>query len=162
MLPLSLWLFLGAAWGGVGVASSPSPPFLTNDSFTHLVPRHTLFFRQAANLQSFQGTLGGTEASPITQSGDSERPFSVDGDTFPDFDSAAQRSCDNQAQKCKDKANSKGKKGKRLEVGDCDAQRGKCLDAQKSATVKDFQKGVASVNIGKDESFPDFDLICDA
>jgi len=39
---------------------------------------------------------------------------------------------------------------------------GQCNDAQKSAQVKDFTSGVASVNIGESKEFPDFDLICDA
>lgn len=39
-------------------------------------------------------------ASPITSSGDAKRPFSVDGDTFTDFQSAAERSCDNQKNGC--------------------------------------------------------------
>lgn len=39
---------------------------------------------------------------------------------------------------------------------------GKCNDAQKSATVKDFNTAVASENIGPDPEFGDFDLICDA
>ncbi|KAH7360012.1 hypothetical protein BKA66DRAFT_400530, partial [Pyrenochaeta sp. MPI-SDFR-AT-0127] len=57
------------------------------------------------NLQSFNGALGGAQASAITNSGNSERPFNVDGDTFTDFQSAAQRSCDNQFQICANTAN---------------------------------------------------------
>lgn len=38
--------------------------------------------RQASNLQVFSGALGGIQASAITQSGDTRRPFEVDGDTF--------------------------------------------------------------------------------
>jgi hypothetical protein len=104
-------------------ASSPSPPYLASDAFTHLVPRNTLFFRQSTNLQSFTGALGGLGASAIEKSGDEKRPFSVDGDTFPDFDTAGQRSCDKQFNKCSDQANKdKGKAG--FEVKDCDEQKG--------------------------------------
>jgi hypothetical protein len=35
-----------------------------------------------ANLQAFSGALGGGAASAITNSGDPDRPFEVDGDTF--------------------------------------------------------------------------------
>jgi hypothetical protein len=39
--------------------------------------------RQAGtNLQVFTGALGGVRASPIVNSGNPERPFEVDGDTF--------------------------------------------------------------------------------
>lgn len=41
-----------------------------------------LVMRSATDLQSFTGALGGIKASPITQSGDSQRPFEVDGNTF--------------------------------------------------------------------------------
>ena len=55
----------------------------------------------------------------ITNSGDSERPFLVSGDTFTDFASAAGRSCDNQKNSCAQKANS-GNSG--FDVSDCDTQ----------------------------------------
>ncbi|KAL5380449.1 hypothetical protein DPSP01_007771 [Paraphaeosphaeria sporulosa] len=160
MLPPSLWLMVAFALPTL-TYSSPSPPYLVGDDFTHLVPRHMLFFRQSTNLQTFDSALGGVQASPIEKSGDSKRPFSVDGDTFPDFDTAGQRSCDNQFQGCSKKANESGNKGG-FKVSDCDDQKGKCNDAQKSATVKDFQTSVASTNIGPDPDFPDFDLICES
>ncbi|KAF2441406.1 hypothetical protein P171DRAFT_71506 [Karstenula rhodostoma CBS 690.94] len=142
--------------------TSPSPPYLIGDTFTHLIPRHTLFFRQSTNLQTFTAALGGFQASPIENSGDKERPFSVDGDTFPDFDTAAQRSCDNQSQGCNKQANEAGNGNEGgFKVSDCDEQKGKCNEAQKSAAVKDFRTGVASENIGVDQEFPDFDLICE-
>ena len=34
------------------------------------------------SLQTFNGALGGARAAAITNSGDPERPFEVDGDTF--------------------------------------------------------------------------------
>jgi hypothetical protein len=53
----------------------------------------------------------------------------VEGNTFPDFAAAAQRSCDVQFQGCQGMANGdgggKGKgKGKGMTVGMCDEQRG--------------------------------------
>ncbi|KAJ4294454.1 hypothetical protein N0V90_008145 [Kalmusia sp. IMI 367209] len=124
------------------------------------MPRHTLFFRQSSNLQTFDQALGGFAASPIENSGDNERPFRVDGDTFPDFQTAGQRSCDNQFQKCSQAANQGGNKSG-FEVKDCDTQKGQCNDAQQTATVKDFQSAVATKNFGQDPDFPDFDLICE-
>lgn len=57
----------------------------------------------------------------ISSSGDADRPFQVDGDTFTDFQSAADRACDNQKNNCADMANS-GQGN--FEVGDCDKQNG--------------------------------------
>ncbi|KAH7389538.1 hypothetical protein DE146DRAFT_167566 [Phaeosphaeria sp. MPI-PUGE-AT-0046c] len=88
--------------------ASPQPALITNDYAMSLVPRHTLFLRQLSNLQTFDAALGGTGASAITNSGDAERPFSVDGQTFNTFDAAAQRSCDNQFQACQGAANGNG------------------------------------------------------
>ncbi|KAF2794738.1 hypothetical protein K505DRAFT_324555 [Melanomma pulvis-pyrius CBS 109.77] len=140
--------------------ASPQPPLVSaHDTF--LIPRHTLFLRQATDLQTFNGALGGVAASPITNSGDSKRPFAVDGDTFPDFKSASGRSCDNQKNGCSEAANAQGNKGTTT-VSDCDKQKDQCTAAQSSAKVQDFTTGVASTNIGPDPAFPDFDLICDA
>ena len=43
-----------------------------------------LFPREVStnNLQAFTGALGGVKASAISQSGNAQRPFEVDGDTF--------------------------------------------------------------------------------
>ncbi|CCF47618.1 hypothetical protein CH063_04217, partial [Colletotrichum higginsianum] len=71
------------------------------------------------NLQTFDGDLGGVKASAITKSNNPERPFEVDGDTFPDFATAANRSCDNQKNKCSQAANNGEKK---FEVSECDKQ----------------------------------------
>ncbi|KAI9929074.1 hypothetical protein MW887_001469 [Aspergillus wentii] len=57
--------------------------------------------RSNENLQTFTGGYGGS-APAITNTGDSQRPYGVDGDTFPDYDSAAQRSCDNQFNSCQE------------------------------------------------------------
>lgn len=122
MLPPSLWLLVAFALPTL-TFSSPSPPYLVGDEYTHLMPRNTLFFRQTTNLQTFTSALGGFQASVIQNSGDPKRPFSVDGDTFPDFDTASQRSCDNQFQSCSKAANEKGNKGT-LTVAGCDTQKG--------------------------------------
>ncbi|KAF1928637.1 uncharacterized protein M421DRAFT_5098 [Didymella exigua CBS 183.55] len=163
-------------------ASTPAPPLLGSDYAISLMPRHTLFYRQTADLQTFTAALGGVRASPITKSGIPDRPFSVGGNSFPDFASAAQRSCDEQFQGCQQLANAKGggggggakdkdkgngkQEGKKGANGDvtvdmCGAQKDKCSQAQQTATVKDFKTPVASMNIGPDPLFPDYDLICE-
>ncbi|EDU47254.1 hypothetical protein L13192_05254 [Pyrenophora tritici-repentis] len=190
LLPTSLLTFLHLALPALCHAS-PQPPLITTDWEQSLVPRHTLFLRQVSDLQTFTSALGGTKASPITNSGDAKRPFKVDGDTFTDFETAAQRSCDNQFQGCSRAANGGGGGGgkkpravrrqqdggnnnngsnngnnnndnkDKLTVNQCDEQKNKCNAAQKSAPVKDFNSAVASTNIGPDPDFPDFDLICE-
>jgi hypothetical protein len=91
--------------------AAPQPALVSTDYEISLIPRHTLFLRQLSDLQTFSQALGGKPASAITNSGNTERPFSVDGNTFTDFDSAAQRSCDNQFQACQNAANGNGNGG---------------------------------------------------
>ncbi|KAA8619486.1 hypothetical protein Alg130_02880 [Pyrenophora tritici-repentis] len=155
LLPTSLLTFLHLALPALCHAS-PQPPLITTDWEQSLVPRHTLFLRQVSDLQTFTSALGGTKASPITNSGDAKRPFKVDGDTFTDFETAAQRSCDNH-----NNGNNNNDNKDKLTVNQCDEQKNKCNAAQKSAPVKDFNSAVASTNIGPDPDFPDFDLICE-
>lgn len=103
--------------------------------------------RQAEqNVQPFSGAIGGLQAPPvsllpflptsallplstdtatrpqITNSGDLDRPYEVEGDTFPDFASAASRSCDTQKNDCADAANNGGG----FEISECEAQNGEC------------------------------------
>lgn len=121
MLPPSLMSLVLAAIPALSYASPQ--PALVSDEFMHLMPRNTLFFRQTSDLQTFTQSLGGFKASPITNSGDTKRPFSVDGDTFTDFQSAAQRSCDNQFQQCSQQANSQGGDKGAFSVSECDKQK---------------------------------------
>ena len=57
-------------------------------------------------------------------SNDSERPYDIDGSTFPDFATAATRSCDVQYNLCQDAAN---EKAGNFTVGDCGNQRCKLI-----------------------------------
>lgn len=120
-LPTSTALLLAAA---LGARASAGPDLGVGEM---LGGGSVLFPRQAAtgqNLQTFTGALGGIKADAVTNSGNSQRPFEVDGDTFTDFNSAAQRSCDNQKNKCAQQANNGGNAG--FEVSDCDTQNSEC------------------------------------
>ena len=55
---------------------------------------HAISKRQAQNLATFSGALGGIKPTPIECSGDATRQFQVKADTFVNFAAAAQRSCD--------------------------------------------------------------------
>jgi len=110
-LPLALTLLTVL----LPLASSSTIPSLFS------MPYHTIFTRQVSNLQTFTGSLGGA-APPITQSGDSSRPFEVGGSTFTDFKSAAQRTCDNQFTACASQANAEQNKGG-FTVADCSDQK---------------------------------------
>jgi hypothetical protein len=102
------------------------------------------------SLQPFSESLAGASAPAITFSGDQERPFEVDGSTFTDFESAANRACDNQKNACANAANS-GNGG--LRVNDCDDQSGSCKEAARTATFTAFSEFVTSD--------ADFDYFCD-
>ena len=75
--------------------------------------------------QTFTGALGGAAADPITNSGNSARPFEVSGSTFTDLTSAWTRSCNNQHNACADIAN--GSKSAGVTTGECDTQQSMSL-----------------------------------
>jgi hypothetical protein len=77
-----------------------------------------------ANSQSFTGALGGIAATPVLDTGDAKRPFSVKGDTFVKLAAALQRSCDQQFNAC---ANSANGGNKAITTQDCTAQKSKCI-----------------------------------
>ncbi|KAF2004984.1 hypothetical protein P154DRAFT_425336 [Amniculicola lignicola CBS 123094] len=155
-LPFSLLLLLTLFHPTLSTASPK--PALVPDGLAHLMPLHTLFYRQLADLQSFTDALGGFRAPPITNSGDAKKPFQVNGESLSDFKTAGGKSCDIQFNDCQRAAN----QDKQFSVGECDDQKKQCNGAQDSASVKDFATGVESTFLGPDPDFPDFDLFCDA
>ncbi|KAF9871546.1 hypothetical protein CkaCkLH20_10957 [Colletotrichum karsti] len=104
------------------------------------------------NLQTFTGALGGVQASAITKSNNPDRPFEVDGDTFPDFSTAAGRACDNQKNKCSQAANNGPAK---FDVSKCDEQATECKSAIDSTTKQSFGEPVFAGSDGN------FDIFCD-
>ncbi|KAL1836659.1 hypothetical protein VTJ49DRAFT_4809 [Mycothermus thermophilus] len=104
------------------------------------------------SLQTFTGALGGAPASAIVKSDDPERPFEVDGDTFNDFEAAANRACDNQKNVCANLANNGTGNFK---VGDCDLQNDQCKTAARAAAVREFPAAVLV------DSNDEFDFFCD-
>lgn len=90
MLPSSLLYLILMALPSLSTASPQ--PALVSDEYTHLMPYHTVFLRRqtSSNLQTFTGNLGGVSADAITNSGNSQRPFEVAGDTFTDFETAGE------------------------------------------------------------------------
>jgi hypothetical protein len=89
-------------------------------------PLATLRYRQAQNFQTFKGAVGGIAATPIEDSGNADRPFSVKGDTFVNLSGALQRSCDQQFNACANAANGGATD---FAVSDCTAQKGGFADA---------------------------------
>lgn len=126
------------------LASAESEPSSLEDTlhnelsldFAFNLPRQV---SRGQELQPFFTTnfLGGQSPQPIVFSGNSERPFEVNGDTFPDFPTAANRVCDNQKNACADMANDASKQT-RFRVGDCDEQRERCMNSAQSATETSF------------------------
>jgi hypothetical protein len=79
--------------------------------------------RQAGgNFQTFTAALGGIAATPITDSGITDRPFQVKDDTFVNIGAALQRSCDQQFNACANAANGGNAT---LSVSQCSAQKGR-------------------------------------
>ncbi|KAK1924616.1 hypothetical protein DB88DRAFT_486197 [Papiliotrema laurentii] len=75
------------------------------------------------NVQTFTGALNGVSAPPVTKDANSNRPFSVQGDTFVNKGAALQRSCAVQHKGCADAANSGGS----ASVAECDQQETQCI-----------------------------------
>ncbi|KAL6707728.1 hypothetical protein ACN47E_003849 [Coniothyrium glycines] len=94
-------------------------------AFAALGSARVIHVRQA-NAQSFTGALGGIAATPVLDSGDAKRPFSVKGDTFVNIGAALQRSCDQQFNACANAAN--GGNGA-FSTQECQAQKNQCSAA---------------------------------
>jgi len=76
------------------------------------------------SVSTSSAAIGGIEAPKIINSGDSTRPFSVNGNTFVNKSAAVQRSCDVQFNACANAVN--GGKLSGVTLADCSAQQGKC------------------------------------
>ncbi|THV47229.1 hypothetical protein BGAL_0326g00080 [Botrytis galanthina] len=102
---------------------SKSVPSITSSS----VPASSSSTSPATSSSAGSSTsaLGGIAAPPITNSGDSARPFSVNGNTFVNEAAALQRSCDIQFNACADAFN--GGKADGFSIGDCQTQENTCL-----------------------------------
>ncbi|EHK23963.1 uncharacterized protein TRIVIDRAFT_117265, partial [Trichoderma virens Gv29-8] len=66
----------------------------------------------------------GIAAPPVTQSGNQDRPFEVEGNTFTTKNAAIQRACDIQSNQCANAVN--GQKLSGVTVADCTNQIAKC------------------------------------
>ncbi|KAK3310274.1 uncharacterized protein B0T15DRAFT_31637 [Chaetomium strumarium] len=142
-------LSLLASWSSIVTASVILEDVGQSEfSMGVLLPRQ----QSRTNLQAFTGALGGATAPSITNSNDPQRPFEVDGDTFTDYESAANRACDNQKNVCADMANNGTGSFK---VGDCDRQNESCKSAASSATIKSFAPPALV------SSTAEFDIFCD-
>lgn len=79
----------------------------------------------SSSSSSSTSALGGIPAPPVTNSGDSSRPFSVNGNTFVNEGAALQRSCDVQFNACANAFNGGTAKG--FDIGDCQTQQEACV-----------------------------------
>ncbi|KAK1985901.1 hypothetical protein LZ30DRAFT_746844 [Colletotrichum cereale] len=142
--------------GGLSVAAVASADVMAFDMSEEmrmgwkmgLLPRQ----QSVQNLQTFEGNVGGVKASAITKSSNPERPFEVDGDTFPDFATAANRACDNQKNKCSNAANNGSPK---FAVSECDKQSEQCKSAIDKSGQTSFGDAVFVATDGN------FDIFCD-
>ncbi|EMR90279.1 putative ribosomal protein s17 protein [Botrytis cinerea BcDW1] len=79
----------------------------------------------SSSVGSSASALGGKAAPPVTNSGDSARPFLVNGNTFVNEAAALQRSCDIQFNECADAFNGGTANG--FDLSDCQTQENSCL-----------------------------------
>ncbi|KAE8411252.1 hypothetical protein BDV36DRAFT_90604 [Aspergillus pseudocaelatus] len=91
--------------------------------------------------QASTGTLGAS-APAVTNTGDSERPYGVDGDTFTDYESAASRSCNNQFDSCQKIANTD--QSSSFSLQDCQDQLNSCMSTISSTSVASQGATIAS------------------
>ncbi|KAF7885588.1 uncharacterized protein EAF02_004097 [Botrytis sinoallii] len=71
--------------------------------------------------------VGGIQPPNVETTTDSDRPFSVNGNTFTDIEDAVDRSCAIQHNACADAINNGNLSG--VEISDCDDQLSKCVAA---------------------------------
>ncbi|KAL5050026.1 hypothetical protein BDW71DRAFT_141443 [Aspergillus fruticulosus] len=102
-----------------------------------------------AHLARRAGTLGG-DTPAITETGDSRRPYEVDGNTFTDYDSAAHRSCNIQFDNCQLIANTDSSASFSLE--DCQNQQDECIADPPAVADGSSSISVASVNTSENTS----------
>ncbi|OKL60558.1 hypothetical protein UA08_04070 [Talaromyces atroroseus] len=89
----------------------------------------------------------GTQAPPITLTGNSARPFSVENDTFTSLASAKQRSCSDQFNACQLMANDDTTAG--FTVSECQNQQNACLNddaVQVSSSSTSTTEQTATIN----------------
>ncbi|KAK3487602.1 uncharacterized protein B0T23DRAFT_210089 [Neurospora hispaniola] len=86
----------------------------------------------ATNVQSFKGTLGGAAPAVLYTPG-SDRPYSVNGDSFPQASVALARSCDIQNNACFNAANTGKVTGG---IAQCVQQNSECKAAATKTTVR--------------------------
>ncbi|KUI73199.1 hypothetical protein VM1G_08927 [Cytospora mali] len=167
---------LAAALGTMIIAEASSAnnlhhhyPYVADQVRGGLQPRQT---GSGQNMQTFSGALGGIKADAITATGNADRPYDVSGDTFTDFASAAERSCDNQMNSCAEMANSGGAN---FSVGDCDDQASACREAiatesttaataatpATSSTVQTTSTATTPVSVSLVSQNAEFDFFCE-
>jgi hypothetical protein len=83
-----------------------------------------------ATLGADGSALGGIAAPAVTNSGDSTRPFEVNGNTFVNKAAAVQRSCDIQFNACANAFNSGSATG--FNLSDCQTQENNCITSGSS------------------------------
>ncbi|KAI0200009.1 hypothetical protein F4808DRAFT_173655 [Astrocystis sublimbata] len=112
-------------------AAPPPPPAAGDDKAAPAVGA-------AANVNVFNGQVGAAPI-PIAEDAGSDRPFSVNGDSFQNAGAAVQRACDVQKNQCANAANSGA--DSTISVADCDAQQKECIAANAGVA----KRGIAGV-----------------
>ncbi|KAJ9144996.1 Ribosomal protein s17 [Pleurostoma richardsiae] len=113
------------------VAASVASSLSASATASAAVATSTADAATGTDVQKFTGTLGAA-APPIISSA-SDRPFSVNGNTFVNLAAAVQRSCDVQRNACFNAANAGTLSGG---TAQCDTQASECSAANSAATKR--------------------------
>lgn len=109
-------------------ASSSASSSISNSPVSASSTTSSALAINTATLVSDASALGGIAAPAITDSGDSTRPFLVNGNTFVNKSAAVQRSCDIQFNACANAFNS-GSAAGAFNLADCQNQEDDCVAA---------------------------------
>ncbi|KKY31566.1 hypothetical protein UCDDA912_g08487 [Diaporthe ampelina] len=124
---------------GAGAASNATADAVVSNSTaaaSGCTKRRVRRQSQGNNVQTFTGDLGGA-APAVIDSGDADRPFSVNGATFANEGAAIQRSCAVQHNACANAANSGSGD---FSVSDCGAQEDECKAAASAKKLRKLRK----------------------
>ncbi|KAI1170226.1 hypothetical protein F4777DRAFT_595367 [Nemania sp. FL0916] len=146
-------LLAAASMLGVWAGESDFVPQIQHDFTNGLVERQNeqVIPIEPTDLNIFPGSLG-VKAQPITQSDDPTHPYTVGTQSVSDFNTAIDKTCDNQKNNCSTLANSASKG--QFTVPDCDQQALDCKNALQQASQKVFLSRVTLPD--NDE----YDFIC--
>jgi hypothetical protein len=128
----TIWVDAPSSTALVQAAATSSSSSIDCNTVTASSTTSSALAINTATLVSDASALGGIGAPAITDSGDSTRPFLVNGNTFVNKSAAVQRSCDIQFNACANAFNG-GQAAGAFNLSDCQNQEDDCITAGAAA-----------------------------